>query len=301
MQTARRTYVLDTSVLLSDPRALVRFAEHEVVLPVVVISELEGKRHHPSWATSPGRRCGCSTTCGCSTAGSTRRSRSATTAAPCGSSSTTPTRRRLPAGFRLGDNDTRILAVAKNLAAEGCDVTRHLQGPADAGQGLGGRAAGRGVPRRAHRRLRLDRDGRGRGHRRADRRALRRPGSVDVDGRGRPAVPHRPGAAVLARLRARPGDARQAGAAGPRRPRRLRPARAQRRAADRARPAARPRDRHRLPGRPGRHRQDRAGPVRRARGRASSAGSTARSSSSARSTPSAARISATCPAASPRR
>ncbi len=29
----------------------------------------------------------------------------------------------LPAGFRLGDNDTRILAVAKNLAADGCDVT----------------------------------------------------------------------------------------------------------------------------------------------------------------------------------
>ena len=29
----------------------------------------------------------------------------------------------LPAGFRLGDNDTRILAVAANLAAEGRDVT----------------------------------------------------------------------------------------------------------------------------------------------------------------------------------
>ena len=29
----------------------------------------------------------------------------------------------LPAGFRLGDNDTRILAVAKNLANEGHDVT----------------------------------------------------------------------------------------------------------------------------------------------------------------------------------
>src|SRR5688572_14170577 len=42
-----RTYVLDTSVLLSDPRAMLRFAEHEVVLPVVVITELEGKRHHP--------------------------------------------------------------------------------------------------------------------------------------------------------------------------------------------------------------------------------------------------------------
>ena len=42
-----RTYVLDTSVLLSDPRAMLRFAEHEVVLPVVVVTELEGKRHHP--------------------------------------------------------------------------------------------------------------------------------------------------------------------------------------------------------------------------------------------------------------
>ena len=42
-----RTYVLDTSVLLSDPRAILRFKEHEVVLPVVVVTELEGKRHHP--------------------------------------------------------------------------------------------------------------------------------------------------------------------------------------------------------------------------------------------------------------
>ena len=44
--TALRTYVLDTSVLLSDPNALLRFAEHRVVLPVVVITELEAKRHH---------------------------------------------------------------------------------------------------------------------------------------------------------------------------------------------------------------------------------------------------------------
>lgn len=41
-----RTYVLDTSVLLSDPWAVTRFAEHHVVLPLVVIGELEGKRHH---------------------------------------------------------------------------------------------------------------------------------------------------------------------------------------------------------------------------------------------------------------
>ena len=41
-----RTYVLDTSVLLSDPWACTRFAEHQVVVPLVVISELEAKRHH---------------------------------------------------------------------------------------------------------------------------------------------------------------------------------------------------------------------------------------------------------------
>jgi PhoH-like ATPase len=43
----RRTYVLDTSVLLADPAAARRFAEHRVVLPIVVITELEAKRHHP--------------------------------------------------------------------------------------------------------------------------------------------------------------------------------------------------------------------------------------------------------------
>ena len=44
---SRRTFVLDTSVLLSDPRALVRFDEHDVVIPVVVVTELEAKRSHP--------------------------------------------------------------------------------------------------------------------------------------------------------------------------------------------------------------------------------------------------------------
>ena len=43
----QRTFVLDTSVLLSDPHALLRFDEHEVVVPVVVVTELEAKRHHP--------------------------------------------------------------------------------------------------------------------------------------------------------------------------------------------------------------------------------------------------------------
>jgi PhoH-like ATPase len=46
-EPSRRTYVLDTSVLLADPSAFGRFAEHRVVLPVVVVTELEAKRHHP--------------------------------------------------------------------------------------------------------------------------------------------------------------------------------------------------------------------------------------------------------------
>ena len=42
-----RTFVLDTSVLLSDPKAMYRFAEHEVVIPLIVVTELEVKRTHP--------------------------------------------------------------------------------------------------------------------------------------------------------------------------------------------------------------------------------------------------------------
>ncbi|GAA2021385.1 PhoH family protein [Terrabacter terrae] len=119
----RKTYVLDTSVLLSDPRAMLRFAEHEVVLPVVVVTELEGKRHHPELGyfarqalrlldelrVSEGRL---DRPVSVGTDGGTLRVEL---------NHTDPS--SLPAGFRLGDNDTRILAVARNLANEGADVT----------------------------------------------------------------------------------------------------------------------------------------------------------------------------------
>lgn len=122
-QSPRRTYVLDTSVLLADPASVTRFHEHEVVIPVVVITELEGKRHHPELGYF------------------------ARTALrflddlrvehgmldqplPIGEEGGTirvelnhTDPQSLPAGFRLGDNDTRILSVAKNLANEGHDVT----------------------------------------------------------------------------------------------------------------------------------------------------------------------------------
>lgn len=44
----KKTFVLDTSVLLSAPNALTAFEEHDVVIPLVVIKELESKRHDPT-------------------------------------------------------------------------------------------------------------------------------------------------------------------------------------------------------------------------------------------------------------
>ena len=118
-----RTYVLDTSVLLADPGALCRFAEHEVVLPVVVITELEAKRHHPElgyFARSALRTLDelrlvhgrLDRSVPVNEGGGTLRVELNHTDAQV-----------LPSGFRLGDNDTRILAVARNLADEDRRVT----------------------------------------------------------------------------------------------------------------------------------------------------------------------------------
>jgi len=119
----RRTYVIDTSVLLADPMAMDRFEEHEVVLPVVVVTELEAKRHHPElgyFARQALRRL------------DEYRVQYGRLDAPLpvgevGGSLRVELNHSdtgvLPAGFRLGDNDSRILAVARNLQAEGYDVT----------------------------------------------------------------------------------------------------------------------------------------------------------------------------------
>ena len=122
-EVAQRTYVLDTSVLLSDPKALFRFAEHAVVLPVVVIAELEAKRNDPEigyFARQALRnldelrvkheRLDFPIAVG-EAGGSLRVELNHSNQSV------------LPSGLRLGDNDSRILAVAMNLANDGLDVT----------------------------------------------------------------------------------------------------------------------------------------------------------------------------------
>ena len=117
------TYVLDTSVLLADPVALSRFAEHEVIIPITVISELESKRDHPDlgyFARAALR------------ALDDLRVKSGRLDQPInindegGSLSVELNHSdtsKLPAGFlRDGTNDSRILAIAKNLMADGRKV-----------------------------------------------------------------------------------------------------------------------------------------------------------------------------------
>jgi len=119
--TAERTYVLDTSVLLSDPKAIFRFSEHSVVLPVVVISELEAKRNDPEigyFARQALRnldelrvqhdRLDFPIPVG--DGGSLRVELNHSNQSV------------LPSGMQLGDNDSRILAVALNLSHDGLDV-----------------------------------------------------------------------------------------------------------------------------------------------------------------------------------
>ena len=118
-----RTYVLDTSVLLSDPWALTRFDEHRVALPLVVIGELEGKRHHPElgWFAREALRL----------LDDLRLTHERLDApVPVGEFGGTlhvelnhSNPEVLPAGFRTDSNDSRILVCALNLAAEGHDVT----------------------------------------------------------------------------------------------------------------------------------------------------------------------------------
>jgi PhoH-like ATPase len=117
-----RSYVIDTSVLLSDPRAILRFAEHEVILPVVVITELEGKRHDPELGYFARQALRLLDDLRVEHGGLNH-------PVPLGDQGGSLVVELnhisdavLPVSFRLKDNDSRILAVASSLAKEGKDV-----------------------------------------------------------------------------------------------------------------------------------------------------------------------------------
>ncbi|WGW14084.1 PhoH family protein [Saxibacter everestensis] len=101
---------------------MLRFDDNEVVIPIVVITELEAKRGHAELGFFARRALQLL---------DEFRSDFGRLDAPIPIGETGGTlrvelnhtdHRTLPAGFRLGDNDTRILSVAKNLRDEGADI-----------------------------------------------------------------------------------------------------------------------------------------------------------------------------------
>jgi len=121
--SGRVSYVLVTSGLLADPGAIGRFAELEVIIPITVIGELETKRDHPElgyFARSALRSLDdlrikhgrLDQTIPINSEGGTLKVEL---------NHSDPS--SLPAGFlRDGSNDSRILAIARNLMAENRSV-----------------------------------------------------------------------------------------------------------------------------------------------------------------------------------
>jgi len=122
MTDQHRTYVLDTSVLLSEPAALGRFEEHAVVLPLVVLTELEAKRHHPElgWAARSALRAleELREEHGTLLEELPVNDHGGSVRVELNHTSTEP----LPEGLRHDSNDHRILTVAHNLSLEGLSV-----------------------------------------------------------------------------------------------------------------------------------------------------------------------------------
>ncbi|HEX6166235.1 MAG TPA: PhoH family protein [Acidimicrobiales bacterium] len=117
-----RVHVLDTSVLLSDPWALQRFAEHEVVIPLVVLTELEAKRHHPElgWAARETLRMleDLRLAHGSLLRPMPANDEGGTLRVEVNHADTAG----LPTALSADTNDHRILAVGRSLANEGRDV-----------------------------------------------------------------------------------------------------------------------------------------------------------------------------------
>jgi PhoH-like ATPase len=119
----RKVFVLDTSVLLSAPTSLEAFGGNDVVLPIIVLTELEEKRHHPDlgWAARTALR---------KLEAIRERHGGLTEPFPVNSEGGTVrvelnhrSEDLIPQAMRgASGNDHRILLVALNLQSEGHDV-----------------------------------------------------------------------------------------------------------------------------------------------------------------------------------
>ena len=159
----KRTFVLDTSVLLADPAALEKFEEHDVVIPLVVLTELEAKRLHPElgWSAREALR-------------SLERLRvahgSLTDPIPVNDRGGTVRvelnhidASSLPEAFSSVGQRPPDPGRGPQPGRQGHRRGPGHEGPAAAPEGVGGRPRGRGVPQRTGRRRRLDRHRRARG------------------------------------------------------------------------------------------------------------------------------------------
>ncbi len=113
-------FVVDTSVFLSDPHSLERLSDKNIVIPLVVLTELEGKRNHPELgyaARTTLRKL------------EEYRKQRGLSEIPTEGGGTISVEMNhidssvLPAAFQGNENDVRILSVAANLSKEGHEVT----------------------------------------------------------------------------------------------------------------------------------------------------------------------------------
>lgn len=110
-------YVLDTSIILSDPKCLEKLSDKHIVIPLVVISELEAKRNHTElgYAARTALR---------ELERLRQENHSLKEIIPTEAGGSVRIEINnidesgLPAVFQDGNNDSRILAVAANLAKD---------------------------------------------------------------------------------------------------------------------------------------------------------------------------------------
>lgn len=119
----RKTYVLDTCVLLADPQSLIRFDEHDVVLPLVVVEELDRQKTRVDEVGSNARRAiRALEKLGASEAGGLEAPRRLDSGGTMRIELNGTHSERLPQVLDPSTADHRILATCLNLVDEGAET-----------------------------------------------------------------------------------------------------------------------------------------------------------------------------------